>query len=234
MLPELIRRKYSFEPGTEDEMEECGRLLWLQTTQAAWLDHLLTVAQSPTPDQIPIPAALADPINAVVKVRGNLSKAVLDLARHTFDQAPMLRTTNRPTPESIWFAWEVQNFENMVWCSGLITGQATNRQSKQTVYDNFHSLASILETADPHKLPPSTEEVTHADELLGDLEALLLVAYGNAVSDYGYRYSRPYLNFHRTLRAWSRECRTNSFWILPEFENGKRLPGGRKSKRTRR
>ena len=234
MLPEFVRLKWGFEPGTADEIEECGRLLWLQSTQAAWLDHLVTKEQAPEPKQVPVPMNLAETEAAVVEVRAQLSKAVLDLARATFQQVPFLKTTNRPTPESLWFAWEVQNFENMVWHSGLVTGQATNWESKETVDARCRTIAKILEEANPRKSFPSTMQTENADELLGNLEALLCSAYTEAVNDPYFKHSRAYVGFQKALRAWSRECRTKAFWILPQFENGKRLPTGRNTKREPR
>jgi hypothetical protein len=79
MLPEFFRLKWGFEPGTADEREECGRLLWLQSKQAAWLDYLVTKEQALEPKQVPLPTDLAETEAAVVEVRAKLSKAVLDL-----------------------------------------------------------------------------------------------------------------------------------------------------------
>ncbi|MBD2066220.1 hypothetical protein H6F93_01530 [Leptolyngbya sp. FACHB-671] len=231
MLPEFIRFKWSFEPGTEDEMDEFGKLLCLQTAQAEWLDYLVAQSQAADSEQIPIPPKPIYSAEAKVEVRAELSKAVLDLAHFTFERVALLKTANRPTPESVWFAWEVQNFENMLWHSGLITGQASNRESKVTVDTNCRAIAKILETANPRTLPLSTTNANHADDLLGDLEALLCFAYAEAADDVYFRNSRAYVGFQRALRAWGRECRTNSLWILPQFENGKRLPTGRKAKR---
>ncbi|MBD1862328.1 MULTISPECIES: hypothetical protein [Trichocoleus] len=231
MLPEFTRLKWSFEPGTEDEVDEFGRLFWLQSALAEWVDYLVTKSQSPDSEGVPVPSDLRNSEKVVVKVRAELSKAVLDLARFTFDRVSHLKTANRPTPESVWFAWEVQSFEDMVLHSGLITGQATKRESKETVNARCQEIAKILEAANPRTLLLSTAKVDYADELLGDLEALLCFAYAEAVSDIYFRNSREYIGFQRALRAWSRECRSHSFWILPQFENGKRLPTGRKAKR---
>lgn len=231
MLPECTRLKSSFVPGTEDEIEEYGRLLWLQTSLAAWLDYLVTKSQAQNPEEVPIPSNLANSGKVVVEVRAKLSKAVLDLARYTFDHVPPLKTAMRPTPESLWFAWEMQSFENMVFDSGLITGQAKERESKETVAARCWMLANVLETANPITLPLSLVEEGSTNKLLGELEALIGFAYAEAVNDIHFRNSKAYTNFLRALRAWGRECRKNSFWTLTQFENGKRLPIGRKAKR---
>lgn len=232
VLPDFfLRLQWNFKPGTEDEIDEYGRLLWLHDAKAEWLDYLETKSQSSNSEGISVPPDLANSEKAVVEVRAKLSKAVLDLARTTFERVPdILRTPNRPTPESIWFAWEVQNFENMVWHSGLITGQATKRESKEFVDARCRELAKVLERANPKTLPANID-ADYADELLTDLEALLCAAYAEAVDDICFRNSRSYIGFQRALRAWSRECRNHSFWILSQFENGRRLPGGRNAKR---
>lgn len=228
MLPEFIKLKYNFEPVTKDQVEEYGRLLWLQTTQAEWLDYLVTKSQASSPEEVPIPSDLADPNKAVVEVRAKLSKAVLDLARYTFKHVEELKTARRPTPESIWFSWEVQSFENIVLDSGLITGQAKERESKETVGARYRMLAKVLETANPIASPlPSLE----TKKLIGDLEALICFAYKKAVTDIDFRNNSAYTAFPRALRAWSRECRKDSSWILAQFENGERLPTGRNAKR---
>lgn len=225
ILPRVIFTRYQIVPSTEDESDELVRLLSHYQTLAQWLDFL-------RPGDKPMDPDLFFTDKLKLKKRAELSTAILDLAIQLQPLREELQLPSLRTPTDIWFAVECDLCEEGILGSGVIVGQGIQASSKEDVLLHCREAEQFLKNVNVNKWPLEGQPLTGSEPL--DLALLLTIAALEAKDNPAFRLSTAYQTISARIRKFGYLIRETENLNSSCFENGEKLPSGRKASRSRK